>query len=94
MKNRIGQKLRVINAWGAPGGDARDGIYYEYCRATGTEFLDFKNASSKFGGNEYAFNGACQAALNNLSEEAQLYDAILIDEAQNFTPNFEQTGQA
>lgn len=81
-------KLRVINAWGAPGGDARDGIYYEYCRATGTEFLDFKNASSKFGGNEYAFNGACQAALNNLSEEAQLYDAILIDEAQDFAPSF------
>jgi superfamily I DNA and RNA helicase len=28
-------KLRVLNAWGAPGGDERDGMYYEFCRATG-----------------------------------------------------------
>ena len=52
-------KIRVVNAWGAPGGDARDGIYYEYCRATGTEFFDFKSASFKFGGSERAFDGAC-----------------------------------
>lgn len=43
-------KIRIINAWGAPGGDSRDGIYYEYCRATGTQFLDFNNAALRFGG--------------------------------------------
>ncbi|MCG5516250.1 MULTISPECIES: DEAD/DEAH box helicase [unclassified Ectothiorhodospira] len=81
-------KIRVVNAWGAPGGDARDGIYYEYCRATGTEFLDFRSASSRFGGNEHAFDGACQAALENASNEADLYDAFLVDEAQDFAPSF------
>lgn len=81
-------KIRVINAWGAPGGEARDGIYYEYCRATGTEFLDFRNASGRFGRNERAFDGACQAALENVSDAAHLYDVILADEAQDFAPSF------
>lgn len=81
-------KIRIVNAWGAPGGDARDGIYYEYCRATGTEFLDFRSASNRFGENERAFDGACQAALQNASDEAYLYDAFLVDEAQDFAPSF------
>lgn len=81
-------KIRVINAWGAPGGDARDGIYYEYCRATGTEFLDFRSASNRFGWNERVFDGACQAALANASDTGHLYDVILADEAQDFAPSF------
>lgn len=81
-------KIRIVNAWGAPGGDARDGIYYEYCRATGTEFLDFRSASNRFGENERAFDGACQAALQNASDDAYLYDAFLVDEAQDFAPSF------
>ena len=81
-------KIRVVNAWGAPGSDARDGIYYEYCRATGTEFYDFKSASYKFGGNDRAFDGACQAALTKESDAAHLYDVILADEAQDFSPSF------
>ncbi len=81
-------KIRIINTWGAPGGDARDGIYYEYCRATGTEFLDFRSASNRFGGSERAFDGVCQAALANASDAAHLYDVILADEAQDFAPSF------
>ena len=81
-------KIRVINAWGAPGGDARDGVYYEYCRATGTEFFDFRSASNKFGGSERAFDGVCQAALTNFSDATLLYDVILADEAQDFPPSF------
>lgn len=81
-------KIRVINAWGAPGGDARDGIYYEYCRSTGIEFLDFRSASNKFGGSEWAFDRACQDALKNASDAAHLYDVILADEAQDFAPSF------
>ena len=81
-------KIRIINAWGASGGDERDGIYYEYCRTTGTEFFDFKSASQKFGGSDHAFDGACQAALANLSDAAPVYDVILADEAQDFAPSF------
>lgn len=81
-------KIRVINAWGAPGGDSRDGVYYEFCRSTGTAFLDFKTASLKFGGNDRAFDGACQAALLNASQDSEVYDVILADEAQDFAPSF------
>lgn len=81
-------KIRVVNAWGAPGGDERDGIYYEFCRATGHQFSDFRNASYKYGGNERAFDGACKAALDFASPPTELYDAILVDEAQDFSPAF------
>jgi len=81
-------KIRVVNAWGAPGGDSRDGMYYEYCRATGTQFLDFRSAAQRFGGSDKAFDGACQEALVNASDVAHLYDVILADEAQDFSPSF------
>lgn len=81
-------KVRVVNAWGAPGGVNRDGIYYEFCRETGTEFHDFRSASAQFGGSGRAFDGACQAALQGVKEAPELYDAILIDEAQDFSPSF------
>ncbi|MHB1609381.1 MAG: DEAD/DEAH box helicase [Acidiferrobacter thiooxydans] len=81
-------KVRIINAWGAPGGDARDGIYYEFCRTTGTEFLDLRSAAFKFGGNEHAFDGACTTALENVQASAQVYDVILADEVQDFAPSF------
>ncbi len=83
-------KIRIINAWGAPGGEERDGIYYEFCRVTGQEFHDFRSATTKFGGNESAFDGACQAALASNSDTAKIYDIILADEAQDFAPSFLQ----
>jgi superfamily I DNA and RNA helicase len=81
-------RIRVVNAWGAPGGDERDGIYYEFCRATGQSFHDFKSASRQFGGTEKAFDGVCQSALAAAPEPPQLYDVILVDEAQDFAPSF------
>lgn len=81
-------KIRIVNAWGAPGGDERDGIYYEFCRVTGQEFHDFRSASYRFGGGDRAFDGACQEALSKVANPPELYDAILVDEAQDFAPSF------
>ena len=81
-------RIRVVNSWGAPGGDNRDGIYYEFCRSTGQEFYDFRAATYHFGGIERAFDGACQAALSASVSPPELYDVILVDEAQDFTPSF------
>lgn len=81
-------RIRVVNAWGAPGGDERDGIYYEFCRATGQEFHDFRSATSRFGGPDRAFDGACQAALSTSASSTEIYDAVLVDEAQDFSPSF------
>lgn len=83
-------KLRILNAWGAPGGVERDGIYYEACRHSGSEFYDFRAASQRFGGNNNAFDGACKSALNTIKTPLEVYDTILVDEAQDFSPSFLQ----
>lgn len=81
-------RIRVVNAWGAPGGNERDGIYYEFCRASGQDFHDFRSASLRFGGNDKAFDGACSTALSAARLPQPLYDVILVDEAQDFAPSF------
>lgn len=79
--------LRVVNAWGAPGGDKRDGIYHEFCRVHDIEYLDFQSAKNIFGqGKE--ISGACERALGQMREAQAVYDAILIDEAQDLPVAF------
>lgn len=79
--------IRILNAWGAPGNPERDGIYHEFCRAHNLGYFDLRSAKMAFGnGNE--FNGACENALEQLSESKPLYDAVLVDEAQDFPPAF------
>lgn len=79
--------LQIIHAWGAPGSRDRDGIYYQYCRIHDITYFDFGMASDKFGW-ENAFTGACEHALGQARENIQLYDVILVDEAQDFSPAF------
>jgi superfamily I DNA and RNA helicase len=79
-------KVRILNAWGAPGGKERTGIYYEFCCDHGTEYFDFR-AAGRFGADRQ-FEGACDAALQDISVFVPKYDAILVDEAQDFAPNF------
>ncbi|MFZ2632585.1 MAG: ATP-binding domain-containing protein [Desulfosalsimonadaceae bacterium] len=80
-------KIRILIAWGAPGGTDRTGIYYEFCRDHGVEYLDFGTAKNRFGSDK-AFEGACETALQGVKQFVPKYDAILVDEAQDFAPNF------
>ena len=81
------ENLRIINAWGAPGNTERDGIYYEFCREHDVEYLDFGSAKNKFSrGRE--FSGACEHSIKQIQKSKQIYDAILVDEAQDFPPVF------
>lgn len=80
-------KIRILNAWGAPGGADRTGIYYEFCRDHGVEYLDFGTAKNRYGSDK-AFEGGCETALQGIKTFAPKYDAILVDEAQDFAPNF------
>jgi superfamily I DNA and RNA helicase len=79
--------LHIINAWGAPGGGDRNGIYYSFCQLNGIEYCDFNLAKHRFGRND-TFEGACQEALDNCSNPKEFYDVILIDEAQDLSPAF------
>lgn len=80
-------KLRVVNAWGAWQGKDRRGIYAEFCRLYGMAFFDYGKARNRFGpGGE--FKGACEYALANARNREPVYDAILVDEAQDLPPVF------
>lgn len=82
------EKLRIIHAWGAPGGGEREGIYYNFCKTNEVEYLDYGEAKNKFGrGNE--FKGACQQAIDSIKHDIKpMYDAVLVDEAQDFPSSF------
>lgn len=78
--------LKIRHAWGS---SREVGIYSEICEHLGIEPLSFYAAESKYG-QEKAFEGACQEALE-VAEKLELeplYDFILIDEAQDFPTAF------
>jgi superfamily I DNA and RNA helicase len=81
------ENLQIINAWGAPGGNNRTGVYYQFCRANGLEFLDFTTAKNRFS-TARAFEGAVSLALAAAESPEPIFDVILVDEAQDFHPNF------
>lgn len=81
------ENLQIIHAWGASGGGERLGIYYKFCSLNNLDYYDFRAAKGKFG-EEDPFGGACREALGNIVEYARCYDAILVDEAQDFSPSF------
>ena len=81
------RNLHIIHAWGAPGGESRNGMYFSFCQTNGLEFYDFKSAQLKFGrGRE--FEGACEKVLNEVKNPETRYDVILVDEAQDLSPAF------
>ena len=82
------ENIKIINAWGAPGGESRDGLYYEFCRINDIQYYDYGSAKRKFG-RESAFLGACKEALDAIDRrQTGRYDSILVDEAQDFPPVF------
>lgn len=79
--------LHVVHAWGAPGGGERNGMYYTFCSLNNTEYHDYVAARNLFGSAD-PFGNACNKALEEAREVKQIYDAILVDEAQDFSPGF------
>lgn len=79
--------LRIVNAWGAPGDEERDGVYHQFCRAHGVRYYDFMAAKTTFGAAD-AFGRACKLALGDAKSTQDLYEAVLVDEAQDLPPAF------
>ena len=76
--------LRIISAWGGSDGD---GIYSSFCRAHGIDYLDFRAARNRFRDSN-AFPAVCNLALRQVESPNPQYDAILVDEAQDFSSDF------
>ena len=81
------ENLRIVNAWGAPGDGERDGIYYEFCRAHDVKYFDFQSARKAFPPGK-AFSEVCKLAIGQARGVKPVYDAILVDEAQDLSPAF------
>lgn len=83
------ENLKVQHAWG--GYSEGPGIYTEISNHVNHVPLNFSAAASKYG-REEAFRGACTELLNivNSSDITPIFDAVLIDEAQDFPAPFFQ----
>ena len=86
--------MRIINSWGSPFGNAGDdGLYLEFCSTHDIEYLDFRAAKQRFGAGNRAFAGACRRAIDHFRQSGSkkpIYDAILVDEAQDLPDAFLQ----
>lgn len=81
------ENLEIIHSWGSPNSKIDNGIYYTFCKENGVEYLDYKTSLAAFG-RDKEFDGACSQALHQVQKSVQIYDAILIDEAQDFPISF------
>ena len=79
--------LRVINSWGAPGSQDRDGIYHQFCQTHEIDYYNLTSARNRFG-RDNELHKVVTDALNAVTKIIPTYDAILIDEAQDFSPAF------
>ena len=78
-------KLDIIHAWG--GSTSGSGMYYNIAQALGRDHRTLFAAQHAFAEREDIFDACCEELLEEESIP-QLYDAIFIDEAQDFGPNF------
>lgn len=79
--------IHIIHAWGAPGGGERNGMYYTFCGTNNIEYFDYISARNQFGSAD-PFGEVCNKALKESTNTKPLYDVILVDEAQDFSPAF------
>lgn len=76
--------IDIIHAWGSPN---ERGVYYNFCKLHGKEYLDFNSAKNQ-SSYDYAFNYVCEKVMLETTVFHCMYDIILIDEAQDFSSAF------
>lgn len=82
------ERMQTLHSWGSR---ARAGVYSQIARALGETPRDWSDASGKYGMDD-AFRGICGELLaiaQNATAEP-IFDAVLIDEAQDLPPEFFQ----
>jgi superfamily I DNA and RNA helicase len=78
-------KIKIQQAWGS----FRDnGFYYEFCKINNVEYLDYDLAKAKFGMDANLLDELSKKALSEAKSNNEMYDVILIDEAQDLTESF------
>lgn len=79
-------KIHVMHCWGSK---REPGLYSEVAKSRGIEPLTWGTANRKYG--DQSFDGACNeiiSAVGDVDMPEPLYDAVLIDEAQDLPSSF------
>ena len=79
------EKIKIIHAWGS---SRSKGIYYEVCENHGLEYYNFAKAQKDNYKEKSGFEAICLRALDEIKEAKEMYDVILIDEAQDLPEEF------
>jgi superfamily I DNA and RNA helicase len=81
-------RLRIVHSWGSRG---RPGVYSMIADALGEPPRDWSYARGKYG-MDAAFDGVCRELLATAEQQEvkPIFDAVLIDEAQDLPPEFFQ----
>lgn len=82
------ERLQILPSWGSI---TRPGVYSQIAMALGLAVRDYNYARATYGV-ENAFQGVCQEllAVAMQVESEPIFDAVLIDEAQDLPPEFFQ----
>jgi superfamily I DNA and RNA helicase len=80
--------LQIMHTWGSP---SRSGVYSTIASVLGVTPRDYSYAAATYG-RDNAFQGVCQEllAVAEQREVKPIFDAVLIDEAQDLPPEFFQ----
>jgi superfamily I DNA and RNA helicase len=79
------ENVQVLHGWGSP---REMGLYSTACAAYGVSPLDWRTADQRYGSR--AYEGICDELNAVIEKEGSrhLFDAVLIDEAQDFPTSF------
>ncbi|MCK4642310.1 DEAD/DEAH box helicase [bacterium] len=84
------KKVHILQAWGS---SKNEGIYYNFCSVHNIKYFNYQSGLElkvKNQSNRAVFDELCSVAINSVEEPAEMYDAILIDEAQDLPESFLQ----
>lgn len=83
------RQLHILPSWGS---SSQRGMYSAIANHLGEPVRDFNYGSGKYGMGPAAFQGICQELLEvaEASDAEPIFDAVLIDEAQDLPPEFFQ----
>jgi len=78
-------RLQVMHAWG---GRTSRGLYYDAAGAAGVEPRSYSDAREAFGDADGGLLANCCEEVLEAGTPQERYDAVLVDEAQDFDPGF------
>lgn len=78
-------KIKIMQAWGSP---KDEGMYYRFCVENNVEYYDFEGARFRYVGETDYLGACCEEAIRKVEKSKEVFDVILIDEAQDFTESF------